>query len=236
MVDKTAQTPATSKTFWHDNVSSLGLHSFGFSLRFLLLGILSTCSGCLCMPLVTIWCSSLWSVILLCCTQSSTRPGHGGTPGMVLLWYTSIPCAGDGPASSLYSKSIRNCSVVPRTKLFVSRYLLQLKTNHTRVVLVMGELGVLSDQKLGHNYFLSSRFSMEGDKCLAGWAFTGKLGEYTAKAYGITEYIVHLLIPAGLLIFFYGKLIYKINIKREAQNPSATMEKVGETQFYFQFY
>ena len=68
---------------------------------------------------------------------------------------------------------------------------------------------------------------MKGDKCLAGWAFTGKLGEYTAKAYGITEYIVHLLIPAGLLIFFYGKLVYKINIKRESAT-SAAMEKVSD--------
>ena len=55
------------------------------------------------------------------------------------------------------------------------------------------------------------------------WAFSGKVGDYTAKAYGITEYIVHLLIPGALLIFFYGRLIYRIN---NGDSTSTTMEKV----------
>ena len=67
-------------------------------------------------------------------------------------------------------------------------------------------------------------FSLVGDECVPEWAFSGKVGDYTAKAYGITEYIVHLIIPGALLIFFYGRLIYKIN---SSDSTSATMEKVS---------
>ena len=68
--------------------------------------------------------------------------------------------------------------------------------------------------------------SLVGDECVPEWAFSGKVGDYTAKAYGITEYIVHLLIPGALLIFFYGRLIYRIN---NGDSTSTTMEKVSFT-------
>ena len=68
---------------------------------------------------------------------------------------------------------------------------------------------------------------MEGHRCMAGWVFSGRLGEDTKRAHGVVELIVHCIAPVSALIYLYGKLLYKIN-RRGGTNDitSVAMSKV----------
>ncbi len=58
--------------------------------------------------------------------------------------------------------------------------------------------------------------------------FSGPVGLRIAKAYSLVEYTFHFVIPCALLLYLYGKLIYKINFKKEGPDvTSVAIKKVN---------
>ena len=64
--------------------------------------------------------------------------------------------------------------------------------------------------------------------CTFGWLITGRWHDFTSKMYSVFEFVVHYLVHAVALIYFYGKVILTSRkaLLNQADTTSSATQKV----------